>query len=199
MEQRSSSASGRSLTSMPATFAPAAAARSRFAVPMPPPAPVTTAVLPTFPSRLTIASGPLEAADQLVVGDAPVVLELLPAAGVQVVLDHRVAECRAQHCPNGQGSRAPRAASSAPRGSPWPCRRRRKTPAPARAAARCRAGRRRAARRRRDTGWRRRPGCGIRPGATGRARPPGSPWCGCPGSRPPWSARTSRPGSACRS
>ena len=35
--------------------------------------------------------GPLEAADQLVVGDAAIVLELLPAAAVQVVLDHVVA------------------------------------------------------------------------------------------------------------
>src|SRR5262245_44438661 len=82
---------------MPATIAPAARSSLAICRPMPPPAPVTTAVLPANPSRQIIASGPLEAPDQLVVGHSPVVLELLPAAGVQVMVDHRVAKCRAQH------------------------------------------------------------------------------------------------------
>src|SRR5262245_58541240 len=82
---------------MPATSAPAARSSLAICRPMPPPAPVTTAVLPATPSRRIIASGPLEAPDQLVVGHPPVVLELLPAAGVQVMLDHPIAEGCAQH------------------------------------------------------------------------------------------------------
>src|ERR1044071_3749491 len=44
-----------------------------------------------------LASIPLEPAHQLPVGHAPVVFELLPFRGVHIMIDHLIAECRAQH------------------------------------------------------------------------------------------------------
>ena len=64
--------------------------------PMPPPAPVTTAVLPANSGRSDIVLKPARSRGSAPIGDPAIVLELLPAAGVQIVLDHVVAERRAQ-------------------------------------------------------------------------------------------------------